>query len=177
MEGDRPGDLIAEKYEAYGSMLYRLCFVLLCSRSDAEDAVQDAFVKYLRNPRGFESAAHEKAWFLRVAANVCRDRQRFRFRHGAAPLEEAERRAAAEGDASVLRELLSLPVKCKVPLYLHYIEGYSLREIAKMLKVSESAVKSRLFRGRQMLRLELSEGRDNREGGRTAARGRVHRAR
>lgn len=148
-------DNISAKYEAYGSMLYKLCYLLLCNKNDAEDAVQDTFIKYLQKPPGVTSGEHEKAWFIRVATNVCHDRQRFRFRRKAVPLNEAESNAAAAEDSSVLREILSLPEKSKTPVYLHYYEGYSIQEIARMLESSESAVKTRLFRGRQTLKLRL----------------------
>jgi RNA polymerase sigma-70 factor (ECF subfamily) len=136
---------------------------LLCNKSDAEDAVQEAFVRYLRKPREFMSTEHEKAWFIHVARNVCRDRQRFRFRQRAVPLHEAEQYAAVAEDSGMLRELLSLPLKCKTPLYLYYYEGYSVKEIARMLGSNESTVKSWLSRGRRKLRLELQERRGEHE--------------
>lgn len=148
-------DQVSAVYEKYGNILYRICYVQLCNKSDAEDAVQETFVRYLRRPPAFADGGHEKAWFIRVAANVCRDKQRFRFRHRMVPLQDIEPYAHTEEDAGILHELLSLPIKCKTPLLLHYVEGYSVSEIAEMLDSPESTVKSWLFRGRQKLRLEL----------------------
>ena len=148
-------DSIAIKYEAYGRMLYKLSYLLLCNKNDAEDAVQDTFMKYMQKPPRVTSAEHEKAWFVRVATNVCRDRQRFRFRRKVVSLSQAESNAVTSEDTGVLREVLSLPEKSKTPVYLHYYEGYSIQEIAWMLESSESAVKTWLFRGRQKLKLRL----------------------
>lgn len=146
---------ITQKYERYGNLLYRICFIMLCNKTDAEDAVQDTFVKYMRYHAAFTSNDHEKAWFIRVATNVCRDRQRFRLRQKVVPLHDVEHYAGVAQDAKVLEEILSLPAKCKTPLYLHYFEGYSIQEIAQMLKSNESTVKSWLYRGRQKLKLEI----------------------
>ena len=146
---------ISEKYEAYGAMLYRLCYLLLCSKTDAEDAVQDTFIRFLQKQPGFTNDEHEKAWLIRVAKNICYDKQRFRFRRKAVALSEAETISFAPEDSEVLRELMCLPEKCKTPLYLHYYEGYSVQEIAEMLRSTESAVKTWLFRGRQKLKLML----------------------
>jgi RNA polymerase sigma-70 factor (ECF subfamily) len=157
---------ISVVFGRYGNMLYKMSYLLLCNKSDAEDAVQEAFVRYLRKPREFESAEHEKAWFIHVARNVCRDRQRFRFRHKAVSLDAAEPYAAMAENTDTLRELLSLPPKCKTPLYLYYYEGYSVKEIARMLKSNESTVKSWLLRGRQQLKIELQERRFDNETGR-----------
>jgi RNA polymerase sigma factor (sigma-70 family) len=154
---DRTAEKISGFYDKYGKTLYRISYVMLCNRSDAEDAVQETFVRYVRNPRSFADEEHEKAWFIRVASNVCRDRQRFRLRHTAVPLQDVELYAHTQEDAGILRELLSLPAKCKEPLYLHYVEGYSVGEIAEILNCPESTVKSWLFRGRQKLRLELGK--------------------
>lgn len=148
-------DGISGKYEAYGGLLYRLCYLLLCNKNDAEDAVQDTFIKFIQKQPGFANAEHEKAWLIRVAKNICHDKQRFRFRRKVVALGEAESIALTPEDSGVLREILSLPAKCKTPLYLHYYEGYSVQEIAGMLESSESTVKSWLFRGRQKLKLRL----------------------
>lgn len=158
MSLDRPESLIAIKYDVYGGMLYRLCCLMLGGRNDAEDAVQDTFIRYMKAQPDFETEGHEKAWFIRVATNVCHDRQRFRIRQRAVPLDEAEQQAMTPEDSSVLMEIMALPAKCKAPLYLHYYEGYSIEEIARILNSSKSAVKSRMFRGRQILKLNLQEG-------------------
>lgn len=165
MNPDRSKSLIEAKYDAYSGMLYRLCYLMLGGRNDAEDAVQDTFIRYMKARPDFDNEGHEKAWFIRVATNVCHDRQRFRFRQRAIPLDEAESQAAEPEDSTVLKEIMALPAQCKAPLYMHYYEGYSIEEVARILNSSESAIKSRMFRGRQKLKLNLQEGKCVHENG------------
>ena len=119
-----------EAVERYGDMLFRLCFVLLRNRQDAEDAVQDCFMRYLSKAPHFESGEHEKAWLLRVASNHCK----------------------TESDREILTVLLSLPCNYKTVLQLYYIEGYKTAEIASVLHLSLSTVKKRLEKGRKLLK-------------------------
>jgi RNA polymerase sigma-70 factor (ECF subfamily) len=148
-------DQISQKYDMYGGMIYKLSYILLCNKSDAEDAVQETFIRYIKKPQQFDSSEHERAWFIRVATNVCRDKLRFRLRHKTVPLHNLELYSGESDESDILERILALPAKCKAPLYMHYVEGYSIREIAKILKSGESTVKSWLLRGRQKLRLVL----------------------
>ena len=73
-----PADGIENIVRTYGNTLYRLCFVMLGNESDAEDAVQESFIKYLQKAPSFENTEHEKAWLITVATNQCKDILRFR---------------------------------------------------------------------------------------------------
>lgn len=150
-------DIIARAYDRYAAMLYRLCAVQLGSASDAEDVVQDVFVKYISLLPTFNDDEHEKAWFIRVAVNRCHDKRRAKFFKTSVPLESVEHMAATPEQSAVLEELTALPEKYRAPLVLHYVEGYSVKEIAKILELTVSAVKVRLHRGRQLLRIEVEE--------------------
>lgn len=145
------------KYDRYGKTLFRLCMAVLGNRQDAEDTVQDAFAQYLKTGPQFRDPEHEKAWFLRVAENRCRDRRRAAFFRRTVSLEEAPAEAEAPGDTEVLSHIDGLPPRCRSVLYLHYVEGYKVREIAAILRIREGAVKTALFRGRKRLRDELKE--------------------
>lgn len=148
---------LSRKYDLYGDMLFRLCMVLLCSREDAEDVVQDTFLKYVRKHPVFESTEHEKAWLIRVATNGSRDKRRsFSFKNSVS-LEEIGEYAETQEQEQVLEQLMSLPTRYKTVLYLHYVEGYKLREVASLTGMSESAAKVALYRGRERLKLELKE--------------------
>ncbi len=138
--------------DRYGDLLYRVCLVTLGSESDAEDAVQDALIRYMRKAPGFSNLEHEKAWLLKVAANRCRDMLRSRRR--LVPMETADLSRYAEGpeEGGVLEALMALPEKYRLTLTLHYVEGYSVREIAGMVGRTESAVKMRLQKGRRLLK-------------------------
>lgn len=145
------------KYDRYGKTLFRLCMAVLGSRQDAEDTVQDTFAQYLKTGPQFRDPEHEKAWFLRVAENRCRDRRRAAFFRRTISLEEAPAEAEAPGETEVLNRIDGLPPRCRSVLYLHYVEGYKVREIAAILRIREGAVKTALFRGRERLRDELKE--------------------
>lgn len=146
---------IEEIVYTYSNMLYRICLIMLGSEADAQDAVQDTFCKYLECDKDFADKEHEKAWLIAVATNHCRDMQRFRLRHPKVDLEKITASYEEPDYSEVLGELIKLPSPVKSAVYLHYIEGYKLKEVAEMLNISPNAVKKRLQRGRKMLRLKL----------------------
>ncbi len=136
----------------YSDMLYKICLVILCNEQDVQDAIQDTFCRYLEKKPDFRDEEHEKAWLIKVATNICRDMIRFRVRHPKVPIDEVENFLVAPEQKEILKELLELPIKHKTVIYLHYVEGYSIKEIADILGITESAVKSRLLRGRKQMR-------------------------
>ena len=143
----------------YGNTLYKICIVILCDEQDTQDAIQDTFCRYLEKKPVFHDEEHEKAWLIRVATNRCRDMLRFRMRHPKVCIDGLEDSLAAPEQRETLRELLELPVRQRTVIYLHYVEGYRIKEIAEILKISEGAVKMRLQRGReQMLTIVKEEG-------------------
>ena len=138
-------------------MLYRICVVMLGNEADAQDAVQDTICKYLERTKGFRDKEHEKAWLIKVAQNRCRDMRRFHLRHPQVELEEINADYEDPEYSDVLAELMCLPLAVKAAVYLHYIEGYKTTEVSEILGISVNAVKKRLQRGREMLRLRLEE--------------------
>lgn len=146
-----PAGNIDAAVRTYGSILYRTCLVMLGSESDAEDAVQETFVKYLQKAPQFESGEHEKAWLLTVAANLCRDQLRFRKRHPQTDPEGLAELPAEEGGSGILEALMTLPEAFRMVLILHYVEGYRVDEIARIIGRTPSAVKMRLWKGRRLL--------------------------
>lgn len=148
---------IQEAVVKYGDMLYRICIVMLCNEQDVQDAIQDTYCRYLEKKPDFQDEEHEKAWLIRVATNICRDMLRFRIRHPKISIDGLEDMFAAPEQKETLRELLELPPDKRTVIYLHYVEGYQIREIAKILGTTEGAVKMRLRRGREQLRLSWKE--------------------
>ncbi len=148
---------IREIVVKYSDVLYKICIVILCNEQDAQDAVQDTFCRYLEKRPDFCDEEHEKAWLIRVATNICRDMIRFRIRHPKVSIEEVENILVTPEHKETLKELMDLPVKQKTIIYLHYVEGYHIKEIASILKITEGAVKMRLQRGREQLRLSWKE--------------------
>ena len=146
---------VEEVVREYGDMLYRICIVMLCNEQDAQDAVQDTFCRYMEYGSGFRDREHEKAWLIKVATNRCRDTHRSRIRHPSVQLEDVEQYCEFPEQSEVLAELMNLPEKLKTVIYLHYIEGYKTGEIAQMLGITQNAVKKRMQRGRECLKLSL----------------------
>ena len=146
-------------FERYMNLLYRLCYSILLVREDAEDAVQDVFLKYYRKQPTFADEDHEKAWFIRVAVNHCKDVLRRRKLREFIPLSEVEeqlaQREAEEDDSGVLQALCELTDRYRIVMILHYLEGYSVKEVAKLCGITQSAVKMRLSRGREQLKERL----------------------
>lgn len=157
--GNRPFE---ECYDLYAVMLYQIAFVHTGKREDAEELVQEVFVRRFANAPEFASEEHEKAWMIRVLLNLCKNQQTSAWKRRVEPKEEMSQYADKEVPDDVLQAVLDLPLDYKTVIYLHYYEGYRVEEIARILKVSVSAVKMRLLRGRKQLKLELSE-----EGGRS----------
>lgn len=151
---------IEKAVKAYSNMLYKICIVMLCNEQDAQDAVQDTFCRYMEKRPDFTSEEHEKAWLIQVAVNISRDMLRFHIRHPKVSIDQIADRYTTPEQAEILSDLLDLPVKYRSVIYLHYVEGYRIREIASILKITEPAVKKRLQRGREQLRLLWKEAHE-----------------
>ena len=148
----RPADGMETMMQTYGNMLFRLCLITLGNASDAEDAVQETFIKYLQKAPVFQSAEHQKAWLITVATNQCRDVLRFRNRHPVVDVEEIKEFAGEASDSGILDVLMTLPDKFRTVLVLYYVEEYRIEEIARIIGKTSSAVKMRLQKGRRLLR-------------------------
>ena len=141
-------------YETYGPALYRFCLLQMKNPADAEDVLQDVFVKRLYQAPKFKSPEHERSWLYQVALNLCRDEWR-RSRRSELPLAAAAGVSLPPAELSLLDQVSNLPEKQRTVLHLHYYQGYGLREIARLLGVTVPTVKMRLKRGREALRREL----------------------
>ncbi|GGH51949.1 RNA polymerase sigma factor [Paenibacillus silvae] len=152
------GDHIMSIYETYADTLFRIAMVHLGRREDAEEATQDTFIKLMEKAPAFNDAEHQKAWLIRVITNHCKSLLRRGWRKREVKLEGIEFMLADDPEDQALIELvLSLPVKYRSVVHLYYYEDYAIRDISEILQISESAVKMRLQRGRQLLKLELEE--------------------
>ena len=150
-------DRLEQLIHTYSAVLYRHCFVLLGHPQDAQDAVQDTFLQLWRTRPVFRDEGHEKAWLLTVATNRCRNRHRHRTRHPQVSLDAVAESPAPAEDTALLQAVAALPPLYSQALVLHYIHGYKVQEIAAMLRVTPSAVKMRLQKGRQLLKDHIKE--------------------
>ena len=152
MENDR----VEAAVRAYADALFRLAYTQLRSRVDAEDVVQEVFLRYLRCAPVFESTEHERAWLIRVTINRCRDVLRSPWLRKREALPE-ELPDEAENETGELRAaVFALPAKYRTPIHLYYYEGYAIREIAGLLGIPPATVGTRLARGRRLLRQALA---------------------
>ena len=144
----------------YGDSILRYAYSYLHIMSDAEDILQNTLIQYLKTGPVFENAAHEKAWLLRVAANLSKNRLDYNSIRKTDELNE-ELAADERDDLSFVWEAVkSLPVKYREVIHLFYHEGCSVREISNILKRPEATVRSDLHRGRERLREILREEYD-----------------
>ena len=147
---NRLEQLISEHENA----LLRAAAAILGDIQEAEDAVQDTFLKYLEKRPSFRDGNHARAWLLKVTANGCLSRLRDQKRHPTAPLLEAYPAPTTE-HRELMEAVMDLPPHERAVIHLHYYEGYSTEEIARMLGCRPGTVRSRLSRSRETLRLRL----------------------
>ena len=150
----------AEAMRVHGDAVYRLAFARCRNTPDAEDIFQTTFLRFYASPIPFSNPEHEKAWLLRVAANLSKNRLSY---NKLRQTDELNEELAAEGreDLSFVWDAVKeLPVQFREVIHLHYYEGYSTEEIAKILQRNPSTVRSDLRRGREKLKTILQEGYD-----------------
>lgn len=142
--------------DKYKNTLYRTALAILGDPHEAQDAVQDTYVRYLEKRPAFRDGEHAKAWLLKVTANGCKSRLRARKRHPTVELLDVY--PAPDPDSGELVEaVLALPANQRAAVHLHYYEGYSTGEIAAILGQRPGTVRSHLSRARERLRKYLKE--------------------
>lgn len=155
---------VFERYfkEQY-SLVYRVAFMQMKSRADAEDVVQEVFVRLLKYQPQFEDKEHEKAWFIRTAINICKDIMKSKWHSTTVSIDKIPESEKEHFHLSLMKEdetlwsVLELPEKYRDCLYFFYYEDYSIKEIANLLKMPENTVKTNLRRGREALKRALNE--------------------
>ena len=139
----------------YADMIYRMAFAHVRNRSDADDVMQEVFLRYIRRRPVFESEEHCRRWFLRVTVNAAKSMNNSAWMRYVIPLEqdifeEPEQNRLADA-------LLRLPPKYRDVIHLHYYEGYKTEEIAEILGRKPATVRSQLARAREKLAELLKE--------------------
>lgn len=151
----RTGKDLEDIYQRHVDMLYRVAYSFMKNGADAEDMVQETFLRLMRSGTVFESAQHEKAWLIVTVSNLCKSALRSPWRRE--DLDALSEQPTTEDAApdETLQAVLALPDDYKLPVYLYYYEGYPTADIARMLKVAPATVRSRLNRARKKLKLTL----------------------
>ena len=156
----RTDQMAAEALNTYGNAILRCAYSYLHNMADAEEILQDTLLKLLTAAPTFDSEEHKKAWLLKVAANLSKNRIEYNALRDCDELDES---LAAEGreDLSFVWEAVKqLPIQYREVIHLHYYEGYSTEEMAQILSRNPSTIRSDLRRGREKLKSVLKEAYD-----------------
>ena len=147
---------IAEIYNRHVDTVYRICFSFMKSNAEAEDMVQETFLKLIASGKTFESGNHEKAWLIVTASNLCKDslKKWWRKCEDIDEIAHPSRENTME-DNTVLSAILELPDDYKTVVYMFYYEGYSVKEISARLHCLQTTIRSRLSRARKLLKKSL----------------------
>lgn len=143
----------------YADIIYRVALSYSKSSHDAEDVVQTTFMKLLVKMPVFRDEEHLRKWLIRIAVNNCKDLHKSFWRKNVDSLEnlQEEPEMTAESYGELYEAVMELPVKYRIIVHLFYYEGYSTKEIASLLHIGETAVRTRLVRARKQLKQMLKE--------------------
>ncbi len=145
--------------QQYANDLYRLILSYCRNIHDAEDLLQNVFEKLLKERKHFQDEEYLKRWLIIVAVNECRNLFRSAWRKKLVSFEEwtPESACFTPEDSELLVAVRELPPKYRIVIHLHYYAGYSEKEIAEILKIPLSTVKTRVRRGKKRLRERMEE--------------------
>lgn len=146
-------EYIEKAVATHSKRLLSAAYAILKSTASAEDAVQEAFVKLIIKQPRFNDDEHEKAWLLRVTVNIALNMLKKEERNS--KVIEHETVYTEDDSGQLLDYVLALPVQYRTVIHLFYYEGYSIKEIAFILKVPAATVGTRLSRARAMLKKAL----------------------
>ena len=150
---------LEELVDKHEHTLFRAALAILGDAQEAEDAVQEAFLRYLEKRPELRDGEHEKAWLLKVTANRCKSILRSRRRHPAEELLDIYP-APDQESRELVEAILTLPPNQRSAVHLHYYEGYTSEEIGAILGQRPGTVRSHLSRARDALRRYLTEGEE-----------------
>lgn len=146
---------VEQIYNKYVDMIYRIAFNFLKNPHDTQDAVQSIFYKIIDKKIKFKSNEHMKAWLIRAMQNHCINvLKSAKARNSNVDISEINLTYNEKSD-DIIQDILTLPEIYKIPIYLYYYEGYSLDEIAKILKLNPSTLRSRIKNARKLLKIEI----------------------
>lgn len=141
-------------FEKHSDMVYRLAFARLKNKMDADDILQEVFLRYLKRGERAQSEEHERALLIRITINCTKSLHISAWRRHTTELKD-DLTAPESPTGETLDAVLRLPLKYRTVIHLHYYCGYSIEEIAVLLNSRASTVKSQLFRAREKLKQDL----------------------
>ena len=156
---NREFELLALRYM---DMVFRLAFSYMKSASDADDVTQNVLLRLLRSTKPLESEEHARFWLVRVTMNECKRALRSQWRKAGNIEEYAnELHFETQEHSDLFYAVMELPEKYRTAIYLYYYEDYSTDEIARLTGTPAATVRTRLRRGRELLRAGLEEAKSN----------------
>ena len=144
----------------YADTVYRVALSYTRSHQDAEDVVQNTFMKLLIKKPEFENEEHIKKWLIKVAVNECKNLWNTYWRKNVDSLDTmvVEPSFEEEKHREIYEAVMALPKKYRIVVYLYYYEGYSTKEVSEMIGMKDATVRTNLARARKLLKMDLSEG-------------------
>lgn len=154
----RTDEEIESIYKRNVQVIYKICFTFMKNRHEAEDAVQETFLKLISSGKSFESSEHEKAWLIRTASNICKNNLKHWFKKREDIDEHINSIYSLDPPIDeTLQAVMNLPDKYKTVVILYYYEGYSSVDIARILKRPESTIRFYLCDARKILKKSLGD--------------------
>ena len=142
----------------YQDTVYRIAFTFCRNNSDAQDITQEVFFRYLKKTPVLAGEEHLKAWLIKITANVSKSLLHSTWRKKTVPLSELEPFCPDEPTGmDTYHAVMSLPEKYRSVIMLYYFDDYSIKEVAHILRRTETAVQTQLQRARAMLKTKLKE--------------------
>ena len=153
--------------QKYSNTVFRAAFQYCGNKSDAEDVVQNTFIKLYQSPKNFQDEEYLKRWLIRVAINEAKNISMSFWKRNIFSLEESDGNTSYEFSKEEHTQLydavMSLSAKYRIVVYLYYFEDYSVKEISEIIKLKETTVQTQLMRARTKLKEELKEAWENEE--------------
>ena len=150
-----------KKYELYSQELMNISYGYTKSRDDSLDIIQNVFTKIVNNPKQFNNLNEEKYWLIRITINECKDFLRKKSKRPIINVDLVNSFSNYDSETEKLHYIAdvvkTLPEKYRVVIILFYWDSLSIKEIAKVLKVSEDTIKKRLERARKLIKIEMEE--------------------
>lgn len=156
-------DYISDLLDKYSDMVLRIAYTYLKNRADAEDIVQDVFLRIIDKKPSFNDESHKKSWLIRATINMCKNKVNMFWNKNKCSIDDVQEFAVSDKyntDTSVFQAVMALGEKYRVVVYMYYYEGYSTPEIADVIGKNETTIRSLLHRARNKLKDMLKEDYD-----------------
>lgn len=141
----------------YTQMVLNIAYTYTKNPYDAEDIAQDVFLTLYKNIRKISSEEYMKAWLIRVTINKSKNHMKTAWMRKRSEMPDIQQDLSSDEPRDLLNAVLSLEVKYKIPIYLMYYEGYTIKEISEIVKIKPATIGTRLKRGREILKKMLGD--------------------